>query len=88
MPQPLLVKVYRREMAVEKIKFQKFIFKVGKSVILCEFIENLTQIPDNDRFSRRIRGYFGRKGAFSSAGGLQKAIAGRGFAALCYQQGI
>jgi len=26
-------------MLVEKIKFQKFVFEVGKSVILCQFIK-------------------------------------------------
>ena len=63
---------------VEKIKDEKFGCEVGKSVILCQFIIKLIQIPDNDRLSRRIRGYFRRKGSLSSAGRYQETIAGRG----------
>jgi hypothetical protein len=62
----------------DKIKNEKFVFQVGKSVILCQFITNLTQIPDNDRFSRRIRSHFRRKGSLSSAGWHQKTAAGKG----------
>jgi len=31
---------YSGKSVVEKIKFEKFVFKVGKSVILCQFIKN------------------------------------------------
>jgi len=69
---------------VEKIKTRKFVFEVGKSVILCQFIEKLIQNTDNDRLSRRIRGYFRRKGALSSASGCKKATARKGGRSLCY----
>ncbi|HEX2848386.1 MAG TPA: hypothetical protein VHN59_17715 [Chitinophagaceae bacterium] len=73
---------------MEKIKERKFGSEVGKSVILCELADKLIQFPDTDGLSRRIRGYFGRKGAFSSTGRLQKAAPGRRATPLCYQQGV
>lgn len=55
---------------------------------MCYFVAingKLIQLPDNDKVSRRIRGYFGHKGSLSSAGGLQKAAPGGRKPALCYQ---
>ena len=82
------VKDFMRFYLVEKEKIEIFVFKVGKSVILCQFIRHLTQIPDNDRLSRRIRGYFGCKGSLSTPHRDKKTASGGGQQALCYQQGI
>lgn len=84
----LSVADFRRKSTVEKINERKFGQKVKKSVILCALSKTLSQFPDNDRLSRRIRGYSRRKGSLSSAGGLQKAAPGGRKSALCYQQGI
>jgi len=75
---------FRVKYAVEKIKCSKFVGKVGKSVILWQFSNQLTQIPDNDRLSRRIRSDIGRKGAVSSSGRSKKAIAREGFEPFCH----
>jgi hypothetical protein len=73
---------------VDKIKREKFGVQVGKSVILCQFIKILSQITDNDRFSRRIRSDVRRQGAVSSPGRVKKTVAGRGSRKIHYQQGL
>jgi hypothetical protein len=48
------------------------------NVKLCYFVAitgKLNQIIDNDTVSGRIRSYFGFKGALSSSGRLEKAVA-------------
>jgi hypothetical protein len=47
---PLTASGLGRSGDVEKIKLSPFGRKVGKSVILCKFIQKMTQFPVNDCF--------------------------------------
>ena len=79
---------FQRKNYCGKKKKRKIWLLSGKKCYFVSINSKLIQFTDNDRLSRRIRGYFGRQGAVPPPGGVQKTIAGRGNDKVRYQQGF
>ena len=72
----LYCKAFQTIRCCGKNKSLKIWLSSGKKCYFVSINLKLTQTPDNDRLSRRIRGHLGRQGAVPSPGRVQKATAG------------